>query len=396
MSVHSPDRNGRTLFRHRGTPWNLTREDVSLLTWTGLAACWWWTATRLLRKQRELARRAPDSEGLLSQSEIHLSIFKPLPGLGEGEIPPALLEATEGFLREAATTADAEVLLGVPADEASRWEQVRADWEERFSDRVCRFVETSPGSPAPEQVREMSEHARGPLWFWSEPFLSCEPGFLEGIRSEFAASPSSLLLVPLSARSSVDAPAVLEELFYNAETLPVTLLRGDLRAAEPAEAGAALFRRFEFERRHGWEGFHGISDRTFRTKMGAVRVSHHRLSFRPSATSWMQVWKRYLRLHRKARRRNPAGYFLRILTLPTIGWLSWIGLRPGHLPAYLGLLAAVGIEGFSATRLASLAGAPIPQSRTAMPILWSLSRPIAWIFSWSHVATRWSDPRIRK
>ena len=364
--------------------------------WSAAGFIWWLISWRLVAAEGE---RSPVVASVETR-RVMLSIFKPLPLLGAGGLS-ALEAGLESFISQ--LDGRTELLLGIhEADRevtASFLERMRANFLEAEIQVVFRSGPDEVANPKIAWQKILAPHARGELWLWSDADIIAPPGFIAGARDEFARGGAAMLTFPYVVRGMMDAPALLDALYVNAEFYPGVLL---LRRMGPVDFGLGagmLFRRSAFLQKTDFAelGASLADDFLLGQRLRPVRLSRLTLETVAGENCWPDAVRHYLRWSKTVRWNRPLGAAARVTVLPLMGWLTAIILHPTAIGAWMGLGAIMQMDVFFAALICGDLGVKVKARDFLVMEAWSVGRVITWLACWlpwpvTWRGRRWSGP----
>ncbi len=365
--------------------------EWALGIWTGAGIAWWllswWLVADAARREK---RQAVPATNPLPGT---LSIFKPLAPLGSrgwrGE--PAGLES---FLAQ--LDAESELLLGIhEADRAITapfLEQMRQRYPQARLQVIYRAEPDDAANPKIAWQKRLAPRAQGELWLWSDADIIAPPGFLHGLRNEFAASGAGMLTFPYVVREIASRPALFDALYVNAEFYPGVLLLRKLGPVDFGLGAGMLFRRDDFLRRVEWAelGASLADDFVLGQRLKPVRLSATTLVTAADVPTWKEALLHHLRWSKTVWWNRPAGSAARIIVLPALGWLAAIAFHPNHATPWLGLACIMQADVLFAWILSSQAGCRWEVRDLLSTEAWSLWRVGVWLACWFPWPVTWS------
>lgn len=359
---------------------------IVLAVWSAAGLAWWIVARRLVASKP--AQPVLDNPG----PRRSLSIFKPLPHLGPGDLA-SFAPGVESFVAQ--LDSDSEMVLGV--HEADRvevtpfLESLASHYPKARVKVVFRGEPNSVANPKIAWQRHLASQATGELWLWSDADIVAPRDFVENARAEFAQSDATMLTFPYVVRHIPTPSALLEALFVNADFYPGTLL---LRQAGPVDFGLGagmLFTREAFERLADWTelGACLADDFHLGQKLEPVRIGNPVLETVPHHRTWHDAARHDVRWARTIRWNRPGGSFARILILPVLGWVIAAGTHPLDPAAWAGLVAMMQIDVLAAFLICRAVGCRLRGGDLGALEAWSLWRICLWILSWLPIPVAW-------
>lgn len=360
---------------------------VFLLFWSFIGALWWMMAW-YLTSERFIAYPANDRE----DQGGFLSVFKPLPLLGEQELRFEA-EGLESFIRQ--LDERSELLLG--AHEADR--ETVSLFIERMQHRYPQAqiqviyhgqVEAS-SNPKIAWQKILVNYAAGDLWLWSDADIVVPQDFLRAARNEFTRCGARMITFPYAIREVDAYPALFDALFVNVEFLPGVLLLKRFGRVDFGLGAAMLFRKDDFLRLVDWKQLDRslADDFVLGQLLKPVAIGSTIVSTRTDSREWLSALGHYLRWVKTIRWCRPLGYAAQICILPMVGWIFYIGLHPTAGWAWVGLLAMMQIDVFFARKIFSRINCPLRSGYWVMLEVWSLYRAVAWILCWLPFPVMW-------
>ena len=359
--------------------------------WTVLAALWWLMAYVLVARSRRVPplKRSADSPSL--------SIFKPVPALGDGEVPPRLVAALESFIQQ--LDEHSELLLGFEKRDQTRWEPVVDNWRRKYPQARLNvtFAPQPNHFPNPKISWEhtLAPRARGKLWLWSDADIIAPAGTVAELRDELGATNAALVTAPYVVRDVRSMPALIEALYVNMELYPGARLLQRLGSVRCAFGSCLLFAADSFRQQVVWERLGSVlaEDFTLGNSLQPVTVSSVTLESLATETRWGHAIGRYLRWHKGVRWCRPAGYAGLLMILPLIGWLTFAVSHPAAWSAWLGAIAVMQMEVLTAWAIFRRIGCRLKARHVFGLELWCLLRPLVWIACWFPWPVVWRPQR---
>jgi hypothetical protein len=362
--------------------------ELVLALWSTAGVAWWVIAWRLARSGQQI-KSLPVS----GAAPRMLSIFKPLPPLGEQDLE-VLAMGLESFVAQ--LDPESELLLGGhEADRAIVAPFVDAMRAKYPKAQVRVFFRSKPDAvPNPKIAWQMylAPHANGELWLWSDADIVAPPGFLQVARAEFAKCGAAVLTFPYVVRQHGRAGAFFEALFVNADFYPGVVLLRRLGAVDFGLGAGMLFESGEFARQVNWTelGAYLADDFQLGQRLGPVRISAMTLETVPSGRTLPDALRHDLRWAKTIHWNRPVGYFARLAVLPVFGWLAAVAVHPLHLFAWLGLVGMIQADVVAATAICLEIGCRLKSRDLLMLECWSLWRIAVWVLCWLPGAVVWS------
>lgn len=356
--------------------------EAALLVWSALALVWWIVSVALVPD----IENGPDNEIKSSQEGAprrSISIFKPLPPLGNASFDPRGLET---FIAQ--MDSDTELLLGLHERDLAKFERWLASMREHFPEARLRVLWRAEadmkGNPKVAGLKLLAPHATGDLWLWSDADIAVPPGFLDAARAEYAKSGARMLTWPYIIGEIESPPAVLDALYVNAEFLPGVLLLRKQGAVDFGLGAAMLFSRSDFEERVRWRELSQAlaDDFVLGQRLQPVRVARDILTTAADESTWRSAILHYLRWSKTVRWNRPGGAAARIIVLPILGWLGFIGIRPENAFGWLGLAGMIVLDAGAAALICRRVGCRLRLRDLPGLVLWSPGRALAWLACW--------------
>lgn len=366
--------------------------EAIVVAWTLLGLCWWAVSFLLVRSARQ---EGPPRPGQPLDPRT-ITVFKPLPRLGTGELE-RLLPGLESFV--AALDDDSEMIVGCHLADRPRVEP--------FVERMRRLhpsadlklvVHADPNGHANPKVswmRVLCEHARGELWLWSDADMEVPAFALTSLRADLARRRTGLLTSPYVIQRTERAAEMLDALFVNLEFYPGALLLGRLDLVRFGFGSGMLFEAADFRRRLDWDFLGGCLAEDFRMgrRLSPARLASTRFVTTSSSGGWRAAVSHYLRWQKTIRWCRPGSYAAQIIILPVLGWLGWIVADPGRPFGWLGLTGVLAADAIAAVAVCRAVGCSVSGRRwTAIPA-WSLIRGLAWVVCWLPWPISWRGRR---
>lgn len=367
------------------------RTEWWLCGWTVLAALWWLVAYVLVSRSRrvQLLKRSANSPSV--------SIFKPVPALGDGEVPPPLVAALESFIQQ--LDEHSEMLLGFEKRDQSRWEPVVGNWRRKYPQARLdvTFAQQPNHFPNPKISWEhtLAPRARGELWLWSDADIIAPTGTVAELCKEMSATNAALVTAPYVVRDVRSMPALIEALYVNIELYPGARLLQRLGAVRCAFGSCLLFSADSFRQQMAWEQLGSVlaEDFALGNRLQPVAVSPVTLESLAMETRWRHAVGRYLRWHKGVRWCRPEGYAGQLIILPLIGWLAFAASHPTAWSAWLGVGAVMQMEMLMAWAICRRIGCRLKAWHAFGVELWCLLRPLVWIACWFPWPVVWRPQR---
>jgi ceramide glucosyltransferase len=365
--------------------------SIVLAIWSGAGLAWWVIALRLVARAPEMNR--PVS---LAASREKLSIFKPLPPLGDHGLGP-MADGLESFVAQ--LDFESELLLGIhEADRsatAAFLDGLRSKYPNARVKATYRSSSDDVENPKIAWLKILARESEGTLWLWSDADITASSGFLQSARNEFAEFArrgARMVTFPYMIKKIPSKPALLEALFVNADFYPGVLLLAKRGPVDFGLGAAMLFRRDDFERTVDWNEIGGrLADDFFLgQKLRPVRIGSSTLTTFTGSATWNDALAHDLRWSRTIRWNRPGGFFARMLVLPVLGWLAAVALHPAHFFAWGGLVGMVQADVLFATAICNRIGCRLTWRNLIGIELWSVWRVLLWVLSWLPLAVKWS------
>ena len=362
--------------------------EIALALWSAAGVAWWIIAWRLVRAaQREVP--AP----VRSVSPRSLSIFKPLPPLGERGLEH-FAPGLESFIAQ--MDPESELLLGVHEADRLRvvplTETMRSKYPKAQLRPVFRAEADAVANPKIAWQMHLAPHATGELWLWSDSDIIAPPGFLHSAREEFAKCGARMLTFPYVTRQVSRPGALLEALFVNAEFYPGVLLLRRRGEVDFGLGAAMLFEREVFQQRVDWAdlGAFLADDFQLGQRLKPVQIGTATLETVAGESTWSNALRHDLRWNKTVRWNRPGGYFARLMVLPVTGWMAAVALHPLHIFTWVGLLGMIQAELAAAVAIFREIGCRLNKRDLVMLECWSLWRVAVWILCWLPGPVVWS------
>lgn len=354
--------------------------ETLLAIWSAAGLTWWGLAWSLVNadQKRPISTREPSVRR-------SLSIFKPLPPLGELGVD-SLETALESFVAQ--LDAESEVLCGIHEADRQTVAPLLARLGYKYpTARIKTMYRTSVDEVANPKIawqHLLARQAEGELWMWSDADVIAPAGFLRAARQEFEASGAALLTFPYVVRALPHPAALLDALFVNAEFYPGVLLLRKWGKADFGLGAGMLFERDAFLKHvDWWEIGAALSDDFYLgQKLQPVRIAKSTLTTIAGAKTWQDARLHDLRWSRTIRWNRPVGSAARVVALPVLGWLGWVLLHPLSLSAWVGLAAMTQLDIFCAAMIVQRAGCKLMVQNLLGLEVWSIWRVILWFLSW--------------
>jgi ceramide glucosyltransferase len=363
------------------------------IAWSALSAGWFIYAAILVFQDK---RKFSISTGSNLPS---MTIFKPLPPVGETGVPMQLARALESFIRQMDCRTD--MLLGIDEAEFPLWQKIIDRWQDQFpAARLQAIRHPKPDSFANPKISwqiVLARHATGELWLWSDADIEAPEGFLNSVRAELVHSKCRAITSPYSVRVVPGACNLLDALFVNVEFYPGVLLLQRRREVRFALGAATLFRAEDFRRKTDWGklGSTLADDNELGRQLAPIEVSRNTVETLPQEKNFRGAFLHYLRWHKTIRWCEPAGYAGQLVLLPILGWIFCLALNPLGAAAWIGLAATGLFEILIAALIFGRLKCTVPFRRHWMIVAWTALRPAAWILSWAPGPVRWHGCRRR-
>lgn len=360
---------------------------VVLWAWSGAAGIWWLLAILLVRF-RPRTHLAPEPEPLPS-----LTVFKPLPPVGDAPTRQSLTEAVESFLTELGP-AD-ELLLGIPADSLEAWQPALSKWRSVHpSVRIRELVRETPrqhANPKVAWLEHLAPLAQGTVWLWSDADILAPPGFLTLLRRESQARSGEAMTSVYCIRSVAAAPGLLDALFVNTDFLPGARLLGRLGPVRLAFGAAILFRAEDFRRTVDWNrlGACLADDYAVGQFLGRVHISSQMVETFALQTRWSAALRHLYRWQKTIRWCRPGSFAALLFIHPLIGWLLVVLIHPTHPQPWIGLISQWTLEAVVAGVILAEVGFRNPRRYVLGIALWPLIRVLGWLAAWLPVPVWW-------
>jgi ceramide glucosyltransferase len=362
--------------------------EFVLAAWTAAGLAWWLVAWFLVRTEQ---RKKPVP--LVAESMRSLSIFKPLPPLGERGMEP-LAAGLESFIAQ--LDAESEVLLGVrdPDREivTAFAEAMRRKYPQSQVRIILRPRTDSVANPKIAGQMLLAPHASGELWLWSDADILAPPGFLHSIRDEFARANAAMLTFPYVVRELPAAPALLEALFVNPDFYPGVLLLRRLGAVDFGLGSGMLFAREDFLKRVDWTDLGACLGDDFQLGqcLQPVRIGTATLETAANSLTWQDAFQHDLRWTKTIRWNRPGGSFARILILPVLGWLIAVATHPLDIFLWAGLVGMIQADVMAAAAICHRVGCRLKMRDLVTLEGWSVWRLVVWVLCWLPGPVTWS------
>lgn len=365
--------------------------ELSLALWSGAGLLWWLSAWRLV--SRDNAAPIPPIEPVPHRP---LTVFKPLPPLGEKGLAP-FAEGIESFV--AALDPESELLLGIHefdrAATGSFVARLRAEYPKARLKVIFRTEPDDVANPKIAWQKLLSGHAEGEWWLWSDADIVAPAGFLARARAEYAARGAAMLTFPYVVCAIPAPPALFEALFVNVEFFPGVLLLRERGAVDFGLGAGMLFSRDDFMKRVDWAELGAMlaDDYFLGQKLGPVQVARTRVVTVAHSTTWKEALLHDLRWTKTIRWNRPGGSFARLFVLPVLGWLIYAVFHPAQGFGWLGLFLMMQADVLMASLISRAAGCPLPLKNLVALEAWSLWRVALWIGGWLPWPVVWSGKK---
>lgn len=349
--------------------------------WSGAGIAWWlisWGLVKAEAKRQRVIHPAP-------QTTQFLSIFKPLPPLGPRGLR-GLTAGLESFISQ--LDEESELLLGIHEVDRESGEAFVGQMKELYPQAQLKVIfRTTPDEVANPKIawqKVLASQARGELWLWSDADIIAPPGFLAGLRGEYACRGAAMLTFPYVVQQVATAPAFLDALYVNAEFYPGVLL---LRRMGPVDFGLGagmLFRRDDFLREVKWTeiGSALADDFMLGQKLRPVRLSETTLGTISEVERWREALLHYLRWSKTVWWNRPVGSAARVLVLPILGWALYAIFHPTETWAWAGLVLMMQVDVFFAGAICRAVGCRWTVRDLLTLEAWSLWRVGVWVGCW--------------
>jgi hypothetical protein len=370
-----------------------------LAIWSCAGIAWWVISWGLVTAESKRSSRVFP----VPVSTEFLSIFKPLAPLSAEGLPDdgAGLESFIAQLDERS-----EMLLGIHEADRERIAPFLEKMRSRFPKAKLRpiFRAEADELPNPKMAwqKVLALHAEGELWLWSDSDIIAPPDFLSSLRGEYAKSGATLLTFPYVMREIPTRPAFLDALFVNLEFYPGVLL---LRRFGPVDFGLGagmLFQQKDFSAKVDWSeiGSALADDFFLGRKLRPVRLSETTLATTGEAKTWRDALLHYLRWSKTIWWNRPVGAAAKVLVLPLLGWLLYVGFHPGHPWPWLGLFVMMQIDVVFALMICRTLRCAFSWRDILTIEFWSIGRVLVWVACWFRwpimwQKRRWSGPHIK-
>jgi len=361
--------------------------EFLLIVWSIAALVWWTIALRLVLMT--------DPKGGATQEPCRprsLSIFKPLPPLGDEGLTVEAI-GLESFISQ--LDESAEMLLGIhEADRITASPFVERMLQKYPKASIRVIYRSRPDDVANPKIawqKVLAPEARGELWLWSDADIVAPPGFLQSARRDYESSGALMVTFPYVVRAVPSPLALLDALFINAEFYPGVLLLRKLGQIDFGLGAAMLFARSDFENRVDCTevGASLADDFVLGQKMSPVQIGSVTLTTTTAAVSGKDAILHHLRWIKTVRWNRPLGFAARILILPLLGWLIYLGVHPTQLFAWGCFLGSIQMEVFFVYMICRKIGCRLRVRNLLMVELWSLWRVGVWIGCWFPWPVNW-------
>jgi hypothetical protein len=366
-----------------------------LLAWTALGGLWQLAALGLLAWGVH-ARKAPVRGGKDGGAPgIALSLFKPLPPPGTREEQASVLASLASFCRQL-DPARHECLVGLRAEDAEAWAEVRAALETRFPAAPIRFVVESSlpcrANPKVAWLEHLAGLARGGWWLWSDADITAPEGFLEECDTLRGRITRDFATFPYLIRGSRTGAGAWDLAFNLSEFMPGVFLLGACGGVRFTLGAGTLLRADAFRARMSWEelGQRLADDHWVGQNLGPGILGAAVLRTDACEDSIRSGFRHYLRWLKTIRWCQPAGFAAQGLVYPALGW--WLAaLLGGGAVAWSGLALVAAGETFLLALACLIAGC-FPFGR-AVPWFYAicLARPWLRLACWLPWAVDWRD-----
>lgn len=369
-----------------------------LLVWSGAAAVWWILAIALVHASRRAVRPAVRGPQTPDTSRPRLTLFKPLPTVPDLRTRDALAAAIGSFLPQLDNTA--QLLVGVPQEQADLWTPVLDAWSRQGArDGLRVVVRETPrqrSNPKVAWLEVLAPEATGELWLWSDADVVAPAGLLEELRRELAAHPAAgAVTTPYGIRSTDHPAGWWDALFVNVEFLPGSLLLGRLGPVPLAFGAAVLFRAEDFRKRVSWEelGASLADDHELGRRLAPVIISRVVTETCALETQLGPALRHVYRWQKTIRWCRPGGFAALVAILPLLGWAVVCGLRPTDPRVWMGGAAQYVFEVVVAGVLMQQVGFRGPALGTLAVLAWPAIRAGVWLAAWLPIPVTWGDTR---
>lgn len=363
---------------------------AGLVGWTVLAASWWVVAGLVVGAERGRGARFRRSDA--PADPRRLTVFKPLPPLARGELQ-RLAPALESWV--VAADSATEVLVGVHEKDRPALDAWLAGVRETHPTvdlkRVARERAPDVGNPKVAWMRELTRHASGKLWLWSDADITAPPDAVRTLRRELVRSRGKPVTVPyVVARADVPAE-ILDTMFVNVELSPGALLLGRLGPVPFAFGAGFLHAADHFAAEADWDALEGClaEDHELGRTLGPCRLAAMRLETRPTSEGALPALSHYLRWQKTIRWVRPLPFAAQLGVIPLVGWIAAFGATGGDPRFAVGAAGTVALEAIAAAILCRLHRCRLaPRAALALPA-WSLVRAATWLAVWFPWPVRW-------
>jgi hypothetical protein len=368
--------------------------EIILVAWTGAGLTWWIFAWRLVTADQS---ESPPEVPL--PSDRSLSVFKPLPPLGEkglGRIAVSL----ESFVSQLDSTS--EMLLGVHEADRNTVSPFLNEMRKKYPEARLKVVfRTEPDDVANPKIawqKILTAHAEGELWLWSDVDIIAPPHFLQLARVDHVRDNVTMTTFPYVIHEIPSPPALFEALFVNVEFYPGVLLLRKSGSVDFGLGAAMLFQRDDFLRKINWDelGASLADDFFLGQNLRPIQIGRMTLTTLATESRWKEALRHDLRWSKTIRWNRPAGFFARILVLPVLGWLGYMAMHPTNLFAWLGLVGMIQADVFFAAMICRRVGCPLNTGNLMAMEGWSLWRIVLWFLCWLPLPVIWNGRSWRK
>lgn len=359
-----------------------------LVIWSAIGILWWLLAWFLVTKADH--RSSPvENRGYSLET---LSIFKPLPSLGDEGLALES-EGLESFICQLDDSA--ELLLG--AHEADRTcvlsfiDKMREKYPKAQVQVIFDEPDEAHVNPKIAWQRILVRHATGELWLWSDADIVVPPYFLQRAREEFARCGARLLTFPYAIRKMAHRSALFDALFVNVELLPGVLFLRLWGQVDFGLGAAMLFRRDDFLQCADWDRLDRslADDFVLGQLFKPVCIGSMTVSTVTDSANWKTAIGHYLRWVKTIRWCRPAGYAGQALSMPVMGWLIYAVMHPMTGWAWMGLAIMMQVDVFFVWKICTGSGCRLKNDQWLTVELWTLGRALSWMLCWLPFPVTW-------